>query len=51
MDKWSHTRKYRIENKSRVLLTSAPGALFKYSKLRNYSLKKSNISIFNALDT
>jgi len=34
--------------KNRVLLTSAPGALFKHSKTSNYSFKKSNISISNA---
>ena len=34
-----------------VLLTSAPGAFFKHSKKSNYSLKKSNISIFKALIT
>jgi len=27
------------------------GALFKHSKIRNYSIKKLNISIFNALIT
>jgi len=35
----------------RVLLTSVLGALFKYAKLRNYSLKKSKVSISNALIT
>ena len=34
-----------------VLLTSAPGALFKHSKLGNYFFKKSNSSISNALNT
>jgi hypothetical protein len=36
--------------KTRVLLTSAPGAFFKNSILRNYSLEKSNSSISNALN-
>jgi len=35
----------------RVLLTSAPRALYKDSKRINYFLKKSNISIFDALVT
>jgi hypothetical protein len=34
----------------RILLTSALRALFKVSQLRNYSLKKSNTSISNALN-
>jgi len=34
-----------------VLLTSAPETLFKNFKRRNYFIKKSNISIFNALVT
>jgi len=33
------------------LLTSALGALFKHPKLGNYSSKKSNSSISNALNT
>jgi len=37
--------------KKKVLLTSASGALFKHTKTSNYSLEKSNISIFNALIT
>jgi len=35
----------------RVLLTSAPGAFFKQFKIRNYSLRKSNILIYNVLIT
>ena len=40
-----------IEINIRVLLTSAPGALLKQSEIRNYLLRKSNISISNALIT
>jgi len=36
--------------KIRILFTSAPGTLFKHSKLENYSLKKSKSSISNALN-
>lgn len=35
----------------RVLLTSVPRVLFKHFKRRNYSIKKLNILIFNALNT
>jgi len=35
----------------RVLLRSVRGALFNHSKRRNYSIKKSKISISNALIT
>jgi len=37
--------------KIRVLLTSAPGALFKHTKLSNYSLIMSKFLISNALIT
>jgi len=39
-----------LKLKRRVLLTSALRALFKVSQLRNYSLKKFNISISDALN-
>lgn len=34
-----------------VMLTSISDTLFKYSKLKNYSLKSSNNLIFNAINT
>jgi len=44
-------QEFELRINTRVLLRSAPMTLFKHSKLRNYSLKRLNCSISNALNT
>lgn len=52
LDHLKSEKKKKIKTKLkriRVLLTSAPGALFKHSKLSNFYLKISKVSFSNAL--